>query len=123
RRDPGMRKISIAALLDARAEAQEPALREAGANAVLCEWQSAPIWDDAFLHLLSVPKRRWVTIPVMLGAYGRPPGQMKIIARNISVRGMLIETARPLPRDVVMDLSFALGIGPTLRMESRVVWD
>jgi hypothetical protein len=126
REDPDTRELSIAALLGHDVEA-ERALREAGVNAVLSRNQGEPLWDDAFQELVNVPPRRWVTLPVQVALGPRPsPGapRLDIIARNISVRGVLVETGQALPVGAVINLFLTLPAqSPELHLVGRVVWE
>jgi hypothetical protein len=126
REDPDTRELSIAALLAYELE-PEGALRDAGVNAVLSRRQSEPLWDDAFQELVNVPPRRWVTLPARVAIGPRPAvgaPRLDVIARNISVRGLLVETAQPLPVGAVINLFLTL---PTtsheLHLVGRVVWE
>jgi hypothetical protein len=126
RSDPDMRDLSIAALLGDEAEA-ERLLRDAGANAVLTRRQSEPLWDDAFQELVNVPPRRWVTLPVQVALGSRPAAgaeRVELVARNISVRGVLVETAQPLPVGAVINLFLKLPApAHDLHLVGRVVWE
>ena len=122
-----VREVSIAALLDEPPVGGELALREAGANIVLSEKLNEPLWDDAFQELVNVPPRRRVELPVSVAVGARPgprEGRYDVTARNISVRGLLVETPRPLPSGTVVNLYFALPISEApLHLVGRVVWE
>jgi CheY-like chemotaxis protein len=127
RADEQTRAISIAALLDDPPDGVELALREAGANVVLSERMSEPLWDDAIQELVNVPPRRAVTLAVSV-AVGARPGprdeRFDVMARNISVRGLLVETRRPLPSGTVVTLFFNLPASESpLHLVGRVVWE
>jgi hypothetical protein len=125
RSDDAIRDISIAGLTDGAVEGREAELRKSGANVVLSEWQSTPLWDDAFQELLNVPPRRWMTFAVTLsvGARYTPEAeQAEVTARNISVRGLLVETDHPLPTGTVVNLFFPLSEPPPLHLVGRIVW-
>jgi hypothetical protein len=128
REQDDVRHISIAALLDgtAASAAREQALRLAGANVVLSEWQSTPVWDEAFQKLLEAPPRRWITagVSVTVGATPVPGGERLLgTARNVSTRGILIETRQRLAVDTVVHLHFRLGDDARgLHVVGRVVW-
>jgi CheY-like chemotaxis protein len=124
REDQALRHISIAALLDGPSDGREAVLREAGANVVLSEWQSTPTWDEAFKNLLDIPPRRWVSFPVAIRA-GAQPGAGAgdaATARNISVRGLLLEGRMPFAAGGLVNLTLDLGDGPPVDILGRVVW-
>ena len=121
------RDVSIAALLDDPPGGAELTLREAGANVVLSERLNEPLWDDAIQELVNVPPRRPVTLPVSVAVGARPgprEGRYEVLAKNISVRGLLVETPRPLPSGTVVNLFFSLPASETpLHLVGRVVWE
>jgi CheY-like chemotaxis protein len=126
RGEEDLRQVSIAALLDMPAGGCEGNLRKAGANIVLYEWQSTPIWDRAFQELLSIPARRWARFPVRVtvGAMQDPAAEVHTVeAENISVRGILVEGHPALARDAVVHLFFRPETGPELHAVGRVVWE
>jgi hypothetical protein len=126
REDPDTRDLSIAVLLGHEIE-PENALRDAGANAVLSKRQSEPLWDDAFQELVNVPPRRWVTLRVQVALGPRPAAdapRLDLVARNISVRGVLVETGEPLPIGAVINLYLTLPTpAHNLHLVGRVVWE
>jgi hypothetical protein len=126
RADPETRGLSVAALIGDEMD-PERSLRDAGANTVLSKRQSEPLWDDAFQELVNVPPRRWVDLRVQV-ALGPRPAQdaerLELVARNISVRGVLVETARPLPLGSVINLFVKLPASARdLHLVGRVVWE
>jgi hypothetical protein len=127
RSDELTREVSIAALLDEPPNGVELALREAGANIVLSEKLNEPLWDDAFQELVNVPPRRRATLVVSVAVGARPgprEGRYEVTARNISVRGLLVETPRPLPSGTVVNLYFNLPASESpLHLVGRVVWE
>jgi hypothetical protein len=126
RDDPDTRDLSIAALLGHELD-PERRLRDAGVNAVLSRRQSDPLWDDVFQELVNVPPRRWVTLPVQVTLGPRPaPGlaRIDVVARNISVRGLLVEAVKPVPVGGVINLFLTLPTTPQeLHLVGRVVWE
>jgi hypothetical protein len=122
-----MRSVSIAALLDEPGDGSEYALREAGANVVLSEKMNEPLWDDALQELVNVPPRRPVELQISVAVGARPgpgAGRYMVLAKNISVRGLLVETPRPLPSGTVVNLFFSLPDTETpLHLVGRVVWE
>jgi hypothetical protein len=126
RSDPDTRDLSIAALLGDDV-LDEQTLREAGVNVVLSKQQAEPLWDDAFQELVNVPPRRWVTLPVQVALGPRPgpnvqPAEM--VARNISVRGLLIESQNPFPLGMVISIFVKLpSRADRLHLVGRVVWE
>jgi PilZ domain-containing protein len=125
RTDGETRDVSIAALLDEPPSGMELALREAGANVVLSERLNEPLWDDAIQELVNVPPRRPVNLAVSVAVGARPgprESRYDVLAKNISVRGLLVETPRPLPSGTVVNLFFSLSETP-LHLVGRVVWE
>ncbi len=125
RDDHDIREISIAALYDGSSEERAAALRKAGANVVLSEWQSTPLWDDAFQELLNVPPRRWISFPVTLTVGARlttDSPQIEATARNVSVRGLLMETPASIAAGTVINAFFTPGEPPELHLVARIVW-
>jgi len=122
-----MREVSIAALLDDTVGGSEIALREAGANVVLTEKMNEPLWDDALQELVNVPPRRPIDLQISVAVGARPgpgAGRYQVLAKNISVRGLLVETPRPLPAGTVVNLFFSLPDSETpLHLVGRVVWE
>ena len=122
-----MKAVSIAALLDEPGGGEEIALREAGANVVLSEKLNEPLWDDALQELVNVPPRRPVDLRVSVAVGARPgpgAGRYDVLAKNISVRGLLVETPRPLPSGTVVNLFFSLPDSETpMHLVGRVVWE
>jgi CheY-like chemotaxis protein len=126
RADAGIRDISVAALLDDASADREAELRQAGANVVLSSGLNLALWDDAFQELLNVPPRRWSTFSVGLtvGARPNPDGErFAMTALNISIRGLLVETAKPLPTGTVVNLYFNLPDPPEVHLAGRIVWE
>jgi hypothetical protein len=127
RADESLRGVSIAVLLDEPPDGGELALREIGANVVLSDRQVESLWDDAIQELVNVPPRRPVALGVSL-AIGSRPGPREdrydVTALNISVRGLLVETPRPLPAGTVLNLYFNLPDSDvSLHLVGRVVWE
>jgi hypothetical protein len=127
RADGDLREVSIAALLDEVVDGIEHVLREAGANVVLSERQVEPLWDDAIQEVVNVPPRRPVALSVSIAVGARPgprDSRYEVVARNVSVRGLLVETVRPLPSGTVVNLFFNLPASEApLHLVGRVVWE
>jgi CheY-like chemotaxis protein len=126
RTDAETRDVSVAALLDEVSDGREADLREAGANVVLSSGLNLALWDDAFQELLNVPPRRWTSFPVgvTVGARPIPDGErLPMTALNISIRGLLVETAKPLPTGTVVNLYFDLADPPEVHLAGRIVWE
>jgi len=127
RADGELRAISIAALLDDAVGNLEIVLRDAGANVVLSERQVEPLWDDAIQEVVNVPPRRPVVMAVSVAVGPRPgagQGRYDVMGRNVSVRGLLVETPRPLPSGTVVNLFFTLPASEVpLHLVGRVVWE
>lgn len=126
RSDADTRDLSIAALLGDDA-LDEQTLRDAGVNVVLSKQQAEPLWDDAFQELVNVPPRRWVTLPVQVALGPRPAPNVQpveMVARNVSVRGLLIESQNPFPLGMVISIFLKLPQRvDKLHLVGRVVWE
>jgi hypothetical protein len=106
---------------------EETQIRRAGAN-VLFGGQVVPyLWDAWIEELLHVPRRRDARVPVNIAVWAHTaPGSDpdRGTSLNISVKGMLLETAAPLDVGSKLDLSFTLpGPGGTVRAVGQVVRD
>jgi hypothetical protein len=127
REDPHSREASIAVLGRALSTDQCHALMDAGANAVLTDLDGPATWDDRFEELLGVPQRREVRVPVAITIWSRRPdghgSDVVGVSINISVNGLLLETAAPLPIGTSLNMSFRLPTAADeLRLTGRVVW-
>ena len=127
RKQPGTRRSSVAVLSRSASLSigDEEALRSAGANLVLVGEVDAALWDGRIEDLLHVPARREARIPVRFEVWSRfEPGgaSVEALALNISLRGMLLESAEPLDRGMKLDLSFTLpGQTDELHVVGQVV--
>jgi c-di-GMP-binding flagellar brake protein YcgR len=104
---------------------EETQIRRAGAN-VLFGGQVVPyLWDAWIEELLHVPRRRDARVPVTIAVWSHTaPGSdpVRATSLNISVKGMLLETAAPLDVGSKLDLSFTLpGPGGAVRAVGQVV--
>jgi len=121
RRDPLTRSLSIVALGQTDRSLD---LLEAGVNAVLPLPPGAD-WDDRLERLVHVPSRKVLRFPVSF-AVGGGRGQQPFVGRvlNLSVHGLLLESAFPLEVGEDVRLSFDLpqpyggvrGSGTVVRM-------
>jgi CheY-like chemotaxis protein len=110
RQDPLTRGVSIVALARGDFEPAEIALLEAGANAIL-RLPPAADWDDRLERLIHVPLRRAARFPVHVQIDSRfeVAGRIfPVIAVNLSVNGMLVESAMGLR--VGDDVQFAFRL-------------
>jgi PAS domain S-box-containing protein len=109
--DPDARRTAIVVLDRPGSQANAEDFRAAGANTVLKVPVEPILWDSRLAELLDVPPRREARIPVMLQLWASPvaqPAGLEGLALNVSVHGMLIETAEPLSVGTRLDLSFRL---------------
>jgi CheY-like chemotaxis protein len=126
RSDDNTRAVSVAALLEEASADREAELRQAGANVVLSNGLNLALWDDAFQELLNVPPRRWSTFRVGVTVGARPSHggeRLSMTALNISIRGLLVETVKPLPTGTVVNLYFELPDPPEVHLAGRIVWE
>jgi CheY-like chemotaxis protein len=125
RADPAARGASIAVLSRSSSLLDEEALRAAGANLVLSGRVDPSLWNRRLEILLNVPKRRDARFPVLVDSWSRFGPEVEPLpgwALNISVRGVLLETAEPLDLGTKLDLRFSLpSDGPEVRTMGQVV--
>jgi CheY-like chemotaxis protein len=110
RQDPRTRGVSIVALARGDFEPAEVALLEAGANAILRLPPDAE-WDDRLERLIHVPLRRAARFGVHVEISSRfeVAGRIfPVTAVNLSVNGMLVESAQDLR--VGDDVQFAFRL-------------
>jgi len=97
----------------------------AGATVILPAPVDPLLWDNRLQELLHVPPRRDARIPVRLDVWSRYEAEQEQVegtALNISLRGILLETDKPLPLGVKLDISFRLpGDATRLRVVGQVV--
>jgi PAS domain S-box-containing protein len=112
RADPETRSTAIAAVNRGGALEAERALDAAGASVVLPHPLRPELWNARLEELLRVPGRRGSRIPVRASVWSRISDRDPVVdgvALNISVRGMLLETAQPIEVQTRADLSFELA--------------
>jgi CheY-like chemotaxis protein len=124
REDPSTRGLSIVVLARGDFDPAEVELLESGANAIL----RLPLDQDSdqrLERLVNVPVRREARLSVSFrvdtyaaGAGGPEPG----LALNLSLHGMLMETAASLRVGEQVELEFALADDPApVRVRGRAV--
>ncbi len=125
RADARTRNVSVGVVRGNVTLDEETQIRRAGAN-VLFGGQVVPyLWDAWIEELLHVPRRRDARVPVSIAVWshttpGSDPGRGTSL--NISVKGMLLETASALDVGSKLDLSFTLpGPGGAVRAVGQVV--
>ena len=113
RDDDATRRSSIVVIARGDFDAEEIALLEAGANAIL-RLPPSDEWTPRLQRLIDVPIRKETRLPVGLtvealatGAPQPAPGE----AVNLSTRGMLLETRAVLRTGDDVGLSFSLSDG------------
>jgi CheY-like chemotaxis protein len=125
RNDDESRHTSLVVMRKSASLTDEHDLRKAGANVVFAGEVVPYLWDAWLEELLNVPRRREARVPVALEVWSHLAHQ-EAAARgqslNISVKGMLLETTRPLDIGAKLDLSFRLPDDPAdLRAVGQVV--
>lgn len=124
REDPTTRGLSIVVLARGDFDPSEVALLEAGANAIL-RLPAGPEWDQRLERLLHVPVRKDARFSVHFAVDAFSPAAPEAVnamALNLSVRGMLLETAGEVGVGDDLALQFALPGSPDfIRTNGRVV--
>jgi len=125
RGDGVTRKMSLAVLRQTATVPEVEALRRAGANVVFAGEALPYLWDAWLEELLEVPRRRVARVPLKLDVWSRfDPSDAPLLGTivDISVKGMLLETVRPIEVGTKLDLSFRLPAEPTdLRVVAQVI--
>jgi hypothetical protein len=125
RRDGLTRKMSLAVLKESASVPEVEALRRAGANVVFAGEALPYLWDAWLEELLEVPRRRVVRVPLRLDVWSRlDPSAEPLLGSivDISVKGMLLETAEAIEVGTKLDLSFRLPGDPAdLRVVAQVI--
>jgi two-component system cell cycle sensor histidine kinase/response regulator CckA len=125
RHDPDARHTAIVVLVRNNGMAKVDQFRAAGANAVLAAPVEPVQWDARLAELLRVPPRREARIPLMVHVWAAPERDsqgFEGLALNISVHGMLVETAEPLAIGTRLDLYLRLpGDTAPLRVLGQVI--
>jgi CheY-like chemotaxis protein len=124
RRSPETRKLSMVVLAPEDFNPLDVELLEVGANAILRLPPNAE-WNDRLTRLMSVPVRKSVRFSVEFELLAQSGGAVELIqasALNLSVSGILIETARPFRVGEDLDFHFRLpGHEETIHGCGRVV--
>jgi PilZ domain len=124
RADGRTRGVSTGVVRRAVTLDEETQLRRAGANVVFGGQVVPYLWDAWIEELLHVPRRRDARVPVSIAVWSHTaPGTdpARGVSVNISVKGMLLETAEPLDIGSKLDLTFTLPGGTALRVVGQVV--
>jgi len=125
RGDGRTRGISVGVVRRTVTLDEETQLRRAGANVVFGGQVVPYLWDAWIEELLHVPRRRDARVPVSIAVWSHTaPGSdpSRGLSLNISVKGMLLETAEPLDIGSKLDLSFTLpGTTGPVRAVGQVV--
>jgi hypothetical protein len=127
RQDPLVRQSSVAVIADAPTRAETEELRQAGANVVLSGADQPAQWDDPFETLLGIPPRIDLRVPVTVTVSSRRAKEDAVTitghAVNLSLKGLLLESAEPVTPGAIFNLSFRLpSSAEDLRLVGRAVW-
>jgi PilZ domain-containing protein len=125
RSDGLTRRMSLAVMRASATVPEVEALRRAGANIVFAGDALPYLWDAWLEELLEVPRRRVVRVPLRLDVWSRfDPTAEPLLGSivDISVKGILLETAEPIEVGTKLDLSFRLpGDTADLRVVAQVI--
>jgi hypothetical protein len=124
RADGRTRGVSAGVVRQAVSLEEETQLRRAGANVVFGGQVVPYLWDAWIEELLHVPRRRDARVPVGIAVWshtapGSEPGRG--LSVNVSVKGMLLETAEALDIGAKIDMTFTLPGAGALRAVGQVV--
>jgi CheY-like chemotaxis protein len=121
RGDPGTRDRSIAVVVTGEFDAADADLLRLGANAILRPPPDAT-WDERLARLLSVSVRQDWRLPVQLTVEANHGAEtFSSQALNLSVTGMLLESAFPLALHQEFDFRFQVPDGSPVAGRARVV--
>jgi CheY-like chemotaxis protein len=126
RSDAATRAVSLAVISrKPPTQNEEAELRRAGANVVLTGEMVPEMSEESIEMLLDVPLRREVKVPVRFVVWshvGPDNPALEGESVNVSVRGLLLQTAEPLEIGSKLELSFQLpGAGEEIRAVGKVV--
>ena len=125
RADSHTRRTAIAVLSRSPSLADEESFRRAGANLVFTGVVHPHLWDARLEELLNVPRRLEARIPVRLETWsqaGPLAAPIEGLTLNISVHGILLETATRLEVGTKTDLTLTLpGPGKELHVLGQIV--
>jgi hypothetical protein len=125
RADGLTRRMSLAVLRQSASVPEVEALRRAGANIVFAGDALPYLWDAWLDELLEVPRRRVVRVPLRLDVWSRfDPTAEPLLGSivDISIKGILLETAEPVEVGTKLDLAFRLpGDTTDLRIVAQVI--
>jgi CheY-like chemotaxis protein len=108
RTEPLTQRISVAVLARQGAETAFPGEADAGGVEIL-RMPPGSHWDDRLVRLLHVTPRRAVRQRVDVDVYARGEGSaMRIAARDVSVGGMLVESAEEFEIGEKLRVRFSL---------------
>jgi CheY-like chemotaxis protein len=127
RQDIQTRRLSVAILARDDFDPRDMELLEAGANSIL-RLPADSEWDDRLQRLIDVPVRRESRFPLYFEVEARSGIHSATATTvNLSVGGMLLESAFPLKMGDDIDLRFQIprtsdtivGTGQVVRLEGR----
>ncbi len=118
REEPATRKGSIAVLAYGDIESSELELLELGANAILRLPPDAG-WDERVAKLLKVPQRLESRLPIQMTVQTDGGGESQ--ALNLSITGMLVQSAAPLQLFQDMSFRFKLPDGSQVAGRARAI--
>ena len=112
RTDPATRAVSLAVIRrEPPTQNEEAELRRAGANIVLSGEMVPEMSDESIDQLLDVPLRREAQVPIRFVIWSHVgPDNEPLQGRsiNVSVRGLLLQTAEPVVIGSKLELTFKL---------------
>lgn len=125
RQEAATRQMSIVIMARGFFEPSEIGLLEAGANATL-RLPAEQEWDERLTRLIEVPARREsrfsVFFRVETSHVGSDQGAIMATALNLSVSGMLLETAEPLEVGEELKMQFRLPeLDELVKCTARIV--
>jgi CheY-like chemotaxis protein len=119
---PETRRVRVVVLGSRDGSSDEAALRQSGAILVLRQPVDPLVWDDRLEELAKEPLRRDAMLPARFVVWPQPAIDWQPAAVvNISVRGLLLETRRPLVSGDTLEISLDLPEAPDTQVVGQVV--
>jgi CheY-like chemotaxis protein len=122
REHPETRRVRVVVLERREGSSDEAALRQSGAILVLHHPVDALVWDDRLEELASEPLRRDALLAARFVVWPQPAVDWQLATVvNISVRGLLLESRRPVVVGDTLEISLDLPEASDVQVVGQVV--